>query len=152
MNDDLLDASAAAHWARAHIPVVQDRLIKWHHARPYRLVAEDDPKTGEKLLVAYQEMDFEHVIVADVGAIINSARSSLDLLASALACRNGVKPSPKTHFPIRKLERDFLALIENIEKEQWLTQAQIAKIKNLRPYKGGDELLWVVSQSWWKFA
>lgn len=146
MRDDLLDANASAHWARTQVPILQERLTKWHHARPYKLAVEPDSKTGEKFIVAYQALPLDPIMVADVGAIINATRSALDLLAAALAKRNRVKPSPKTHFPIYKLRRDFLFAIKRIEKEQWLTKRQITEIKRLKPYKRGDGLLYPLHQ------
>jgi hypothetical protein len=43
MRADLLDAKASVDWAKAQIPILQDRLITWQRQRPYRIVAEPDP-------------------------------------------------------------------------------------------------------------
>jgi len=47
------------------------------------------------------------IINAEIGSIINSIRTSLDLLASVLAAQNGYPGSRKTYFPICKSLADF---------------------------------------------
>lgn len=79
-------------------------------------------------------------------AIVNSIRSSLDILASVLAKRNGKKPSSSTHFPIRSSASDLQDAINDIERKKWLSQAEIAEIKALKPYKGGDDSIWPMHQ------
>jgi hypothetical protein len=99
MRDDLLDAQAALCWAVAQITLLQQGFIEWQRRNPYTVVQERDPETGENIAVAYDQ-PFPLTFNAEVGAIINSLRSSLDLLAAALATHNGIKPSNRTHFPI----------------------------------------------------
>ncbi len=83
---------------------------------------------------------------AEVGAMINSLRSSLDLLAAALALRNGPKPKTHTYFPISDTRRKFRDRIKVIENEKWLSKAEITEIENLRPYRGGDKLIWPLAK------
>ena len=59
-----------------------------------------NPQTGKKAMVAREKEPIPLIINAEVGAIINSLRSGLDLVAAALAARNGMAPSDKTHFPV----------------------------------------------------
>jgi hypothetical protein len=80
------------------------------------------------------------VINAAADAIINSIRSSLDMVACALAARNGVKPSNKTHFPILSSADDFFGP-KGIQSKSWFSQNEKTAIKALMPYKGGDPLL-----------
>ena len=94
MPNDLLDAQAAVDWAIAQIPILQERFLAWQRNRPYELVVEPDPDPGYEILVAHQKRPVDPLVIDDAGAIINSARSSLDLLAATLAARNGVKPRP----------------------------------------------------------
>jgi hypothetical protein len=143
MRDDLLDAQAAIDWAVTHIECVQDRFEAYVRRRPYDVVMEDDPNgTGEKLLVAYSLGDPDLLLNAAVGAILNSLRSSLDLLFFSLVRRNGKEPSRYARFPIRESRADFLSADKSFKKEQWLTQAQRATIESLRPYNGGDPALY----------
>jgi hypothetical protein len=110
------------------------------------LVVESDTKSGLQLLVAYPQKPFDLVINTEIGAIINSIRSGLDLLAAALATRNGVKSSEATHFPIFGSLHDFIDPKIGIESKKWLSQREKATIKSFKPYKGGDFLLYPLHQ------
>jgi len=93
MRDDLLDAYAAVDWAVAQIPLFQEKIVAWNRRRPYDLSVERDPDTGEQFLVAASLGSFDPIINAEVGVIINSMRTALDLLAASLARRNCINPS-----------------------------------------------------------
>jgi hypothetical protein len=97
-------------------------------------------------LVAYSLGQPDPILNAEIGAIINSIRSALDLLASALASRNGVKPSSDTHFPIRKYASDFRRITNVIKRKKWLSENQISTIKTLRPYRRGNSSLYSLHQ------
>jgi hypothetical protein len=142
MRDDLLDAQAAVTWAKTQIPFMQQRFIDWSRSEPYEIDEEPDPETGEILVVARRRGSEDLSFNVETGAIINAARSALDLLAAALAKRNGVKPSADTHFPIRRHHPDFIDPRYGVEGKKWLSRDEIAIIKTLRPYEGGDEHLW----------
>jgi hypothetical protein len=141
MRDDLLDAQAAVDWAVAQIPRLQSAFLEWQRGYPYRIVQEKDPEGGNDFAVAYQITPLPRELSPWVGAIINSIRSGLDLLAVALAIRNGKKPSSKTHFPFFASEQAMLDPWHGLESKKWLSNSERATIKTLRPYKGGDAIL-----------
>lgn len=145
MRDDLLDAQAAVDWAVAQIPLLQQGFVEWQDNRPYRIVKERDLESGGYLVVAIEQKPFPLTFNAWTGAILNSLRSSLDLLAAALAARNGKKPNPKRHFPIFDSLLDMIDPVRGIdgsERKKWLSQSERATIKALNPYKGGDDTIW----------
>jgi hypothetical protein len=80
MRDDLLDAQAAVDWAVAQIPLLQKRLTAWERDSTYVLMVEPDKDPSYKLLAAYPQRPLDRMINAEAGAIINSIRSSLDML------------------------------------------------------------------------
>jgi hypothetical protein len=141
MRDDLLDAQAAVDWAVAQIPLLQEGFLDWQRRNPYRVVQERDPDTGQDIAVTYDQ-PFPLTFNAWTGAIINSLRSGLDLLAATLATRNRVKPNEGTHFPIFWSEQEMIDPLHEIEGKKWLSQSERASIKALNPYKGGDDTLW----------
>jgi hypothetical protein len=142
MRDYFLDAQAAIDWAKTQIPVMQQRFIDWSRADPYEIAEEDDPQTGEVLVVLVRRGPINLSFNVETGTIINTIRSALDLLAAALAKRNGKNPSADTHFPIFRHHPDFIDPLYGVEGKKWLSTAEIAIIKTLRPYEGGDEFLW----------
>jgi hypothetical protein len=145
MRDDLLDAQAAVDWAVTQIELLQQALIEWQQRRPYRVITERDLKSGEYLLVAVEKIPLPLTMNAWVGAILNSLRSSLDLLAAALAARNGEKTNRYRHFPIFDSLHDMIDPLHGIdgaERKKWLSQSERSAIKSLEPYKGGDDTIW----------
>ncbi|HXP05926.1 MAG TPA: hypothetical protein VN808_17540, partial [Stellaceae bacterium] len=146
MRSDLLDAQAAVDWAVAQIPLLQQSLIDWQRRQPYDIVRQPDPKSEGDIVVAAQQTPLPLMFNAWIGATLNSLRSSLDLLAAALATRNGKKPSSKTHFPIFASEQAMLDPLHGLESKKWLSNSERAAIKALRPYKGGDASLWPLHQ------
>jgi hypothetical protein len=142
MRDDLLESQASIQWAIAYIPTLQDRFARWQQTQPYRVVREPDPKGSDQFLVAYPGKPLDPLIYADIGAIINSIRSALDLLAAVLSKRNGIEPDTATHFPIHRLRANFLNDLRGIKKKKALSKTEIARIKSLRPYARGDKTLY----------
>src|SRR5487761_1483831 len=100
MRDDLLDAQASVDWAVAQIPVLQKRFMAWMWSGPYESVVEPDPQTGCDLVIIRRTRAADLSFNAEAGIIIHAIKSALDMVAAALAKRNGKKPSADTHFPI----------------------------------------------------
>jgi hypothetical protein len=149
MRDDLLDAQASVDWAVAQIPLLQQSLIDWQRGYPYAISRERDPKSDGDIVVAIQQTPLPLTFNAWFGAIFNSLRSSLDLLAAALAARNGEKTNRHRHFPIFDSLHDMIDPVIGIdgpERKKWLSQSERAAIKSLNPYKGGDATIWPLHQ------
>ena len=125
MREDLVDALAAVHWADAHIPVMQERFIAWQRGGPYNIDVEPDPDDGDwELLIAYLGAPLDPLIHGDIGAIINSMRTALDILMSSLLTSNGVKPNSKAHFPIRSTETEFLTSVAVLKSKKWISAVE----------------------------
>lgn len=139
----LEDALVPVKWAEAQIPILQERLSAWQRSYPYKIVTEPAPYPPDRdLLVAYLEKPLDPLIVGDVGAIINSVRTSLDLMMAAVIARNNVVPNRAPNFPIHKKRNDFLAAVKRLETEYGVSPAEIAYIKRTKAYDGGDHVLW----------
>ena len=100
MRDDLLAAQAAVDWAAAQIPLFQNAFLE-RNKDPYELFKERDPENGDYLIVARPREPLPLTFNAWAGAMINSIRSALDLLAAALAARNPVSPQSWRHLTVR---------------------------------------------------
>lgn len=145
MHNDLLDAQASVDWAKAQIPALEKRLKAWERTDPYAAIVEHDPDTGENLIVIRRTRPADLSFNVETGVVINAIRSALDLLAAALARRNGVIPDRNTHFPIFRTVDGFNDVrrgIESAKCKKWLREADRLTIKALRPYGGGDEFLY----------
>jgi hypothetical protein len=102
MGADLLDAQAAIDWAVEQMPRLQKRIEDWADSYSTRIAVEDGKK-------AYylRANPVPTIINAETGSIINSIRTSLDLLASALAARNGNAGSRHVYFPVCGMPAQF---------------------------------------------
>ena len=146
MRDDLLDAQAAVDWGISQLPILAGRLRSWQETGLETVIVDLNPQTGRKALVVRERAPLPTIVHAEVGAIIGSFRSSLDLLAASLAKRNGVTPSRKTHFPIFQSIMDFIDPKDGLEAKKWLSDSERRKIKTLEPYDGGNGHLWALHQ------
>jgi hypothetical protein len=146
MRPDLLDAEAAIDWAVAQLPTLTERVIRWKQTKPYTIAIDADSEPGKKVYRFSDIKPIDPIINAEAGAIIHSIRSSLDLLACALAARNGFPDSTCTYFPIWKTKEAFDApegrrsnpVLGYIKR---LSQGNQVIIKALKPFPGGNDLL-----------
>jgi hypothetical protein len=99
---DLLDAYAAIDWAVNQQPKLAKRITDWAGSYSTRIAVE-----GGRKAYYVTANPVPAIINAETGSIINSIRTSLDLLASALAARNGYASSRHTYFPVCKSLADF---------------------------------------------
>lgn len=147
MRTDLLPVRTSVNWTIAQIPVMQQRLHEWAKSDAYRRGKEPDPNDGGyEWVVAYHEKPLADLIHGDVGAILGALRSALDHLAAVLSCRNRKPPDKFTQFFIRATEIDVNGAWNGAEREQRVSAADVVKLKSLRPYDGGDAVLWHLHQ------
>lgn len=144
MRDDLLEAQASVDWAVSQIPLLADCFASWVEGNPYGLTVESDAETKENLLVAYELGAPDLRLNAWVGGIINAIRSSLDMLAASLARRNNKSPSADTHFPVFQCIMDMIDPLTGIDAKKWLSDGERAVIKTLKPYAGGNDVLFTL--------
>jgi hypothetical protein len=139
---DLLDAQAAIDWAVDQQPRLEKRIAEWTDSYSTHMAVEN----GRKAYYVTAN-PIPAVINAETGSIINSIRTSLDLLASALAARNGYTGSRTVYFPVCKNFAEF----QNTKsggraKIKLLSAADQATIESLRPYQGGEDLLFALHE------
>lgn len=146
MRADLSDAIGAIDWGEAQLPVLIDRFHAWWADNVQLTPVDLNPPTGKMVAVIHAKEELPPIFHAEIGAIIGSFRSSLDLLGAALAARNGVSPSRETHFPVYVSCQEMVDPLYGIERKKWLSATEIAVIKALQPYEGGNETLWALHQ------
>jgi hypothetical protein len=144
MREDLLDAYAAVDWAKTQLPILEHAIKAWVDIPPYVVVEEPHPEMGQKLFKLPVNRHMPGTINAGVGAVINSIRSSLDLLAASLARRNGKSPNANRHFPIYPSIQHFIDPLDVAERKKWLSPVEREIIESLQPYEGGDDRLFAL--------
>ena len=149
MRDDLLDAQATIDWAVTQIPCLEKRFAAYRDRRPYIIeMKADSHGSGEMLLVASCPQPPDPILNAEVGAIINAIRTSLDFLMTSLVrrrCGVNSNASTRVHFPIFKLRADFLRKAREIKRKDWLAEGHLASIKAFKPYKRGNPRLYALN-------
>jgi hypothetical protein len=144
MRDDLLDAQASVDWAVAQFEHLGRRLEAWRYEHPYSIFEEPDPEMGKKIIRLSNIKMPPRIINAEVGAIINSIRSSLDVLVNTLARRNisargdGHTCVKDARFPISSSRADFFeGKHAGRKKIKRLSDVDRAIIESLEPWHGG---------------
>ncbi|PJK29325.1 hypothetical protein [Minwuia thermotolerans] len=141
--DDLADAFAKIDWADTQIDALDQKLRGFLDQKPYRLRPVPDPE-GRGLIYFFKTAaPVPRSIGVQTGAIIHAQRSALDLLACALAERNGHREPSDTYFPFAKSEQG-LADKRTRKKFRRLSEADQAAILGFRPFRGGNALLYAL--------
>ena len=143
MRAALEDALVPVKWAEAQIPVFRERFINWQRSYPYKLVMEPDPDDPKwEFLTVYLQQPLDPLLIGDVGAIINSTRTSLDIFWMLLITAHGREPKGNTSFPIRDTAANFNNAVDVLKSEYGGTDAQVAYLKRHRAYLRGNNHLY----------
>jgi hypothetical protein len=148
MNDDLHHAQASADWAVAQLPSLRKRLNDWLTTNVYTAVRKQPSNVSNNVLVAIEKEPLPLAFQVEVGAYVNAIRSSLDILAATLAYRHCQSLIDEAYFPIASSEvafRDGIAKGKGLKGGKFvkaLPARERAIIESLKPYKGGNKLLY----------
>lgn len=145
MREDLLEAKACIDWAEAQVPTLAARIEAWNELSPYEIVPEFDSQHQKNALKFNVRHPLPRIVSAEAGVIIHMVRSSLDLLTVSLAKRNGHSNPKNVYFPISASRAAFLDDRNGgLKKIKQLSAKDIHAIKDLRPYRGGNSLLYAI--------
>jgi hypothetical protein len=144
MTANLNAPRAKLKWANDQIIILHAQLAIFFNRKPYRVIHEPNPNGRGAILKLQSVESLPSEIPIQVGAILAAQRESLDFLVTALAEKNGAKEPRDVCFPIADSKARFL------EKG---TQKKIAKlapedrdiIGSVKPYKGGNDLLYALN-------
>ena len=144
MRSDLLYAKESVDWAEANFPPLQRALNIWLQNNVNVEFKDVNPDGPDCLIVAVEKEPFPLKFSVEFGVYLNAIWSSLDILATSLAQRHGVPRPDSASFPIAKSEAVFLAGkdFKGAELIKGLPASERALIEGLKPYKGGNDLLW----------
>jgi hypothetical protein len=147
MKPDLLYAQAAIDWSVSNLPSLEGRLSAWAGDNLSITVKEMEGQATHDIIMMIEKEPLPLSFNVEVGAYINTIRSSLDILATALAERHCVPNPDKVYFPIARDSSAFAAkTYKGKEFVQALPDAERTIIESLKPYKGGNDALWSLHQ------
>jgi hypothetical protein len=107
--DDLVDAQACIDWTLDQLPGLQNCINAWLIANVKVEVEDPDPGVPNNIIVAIQREELPRAFNVEIGAYLNTIRSSLDILATALTVRYRIGRPEDAYFPIAKTEAAFRA-------------------------------------------
>jgi hypothetical protein len=128
------------------LPDLSKRLDEWLKRGVTIEIKELPPPADTNLIVAVENELLPLSFQAEVGAYINSIRSSLDILASALVRRHNIPiPEKRVSFPIMESKEKFEKTGSDAQKfVEGLPALGQRLFKDLKPYQGGNERLWTL--------
>ena len=143
MADDLSHAKASADWAISNLDGFQGRLSTWIDNNVEMIREDTNPHGSHFTLAVIQRAEIPLSFSVEAGAYINAIRSSLDILATALAHRYGVARSDKAYFPIAKSAAEFESGsgFKGHEFVMGLPDHCRDILRSLQPYRGGNDNL-----------
>jgi hypothetical protein len=152
MLDDLQHAQASVDWAKSQLPPFRKRLSTWLNDNIHMVIREQPPDVPNNVLVALEKEPLPLSFQVEAGAYLNTIRSSLDILAVTLANRHCQSLADEAYFPIVQDAAAFARAIVTGKGFKWakFVKALPAKersiIESLKPYQGGNGLLWPLHQ------
>jgi hypothetical protein len=146
MRPDLLEAQASVDWPMSQLPDLSKRLEEWLK-RGVSIGIKELPQPAESnLIIAVENELLPLRFQAEVGAYINSIRSSLDVLAMVLVKRHNISIcEDRVYFPIKKSKEEFERPESTAQKFlKALPEVDRRLMKDLKPYQGGNDALWAL--------
>jgi hypothetical protein len=134
--------------AREYIPLIVEQINSFIEKKPYMVWEENNPKRGGFDVRIRYTCEVDRRIVLESGTVITLIRSALDNLACTLALRTN--PDANTRqilFPIARSKDEFFnGKRPAVDKIKLLSAADRAKIIGLKPYIGGNDLLYALHE------
>ncbi len=132
--------------ANEHINDLYRQSREFSNTRPYSVLVEDDPETGDSVLKISMDQPTPEKVLLTVGDAIHNLRSSLDFVMSDIEFETTTTRDPHTSFPIRQCRDELVNAINGglKKKGQWVPKSILDFIVDaVQPYKGGrGEPLW----------
>lgn len=128
--------------AKEHVNQLDAELRAFHKWEPYHIVVKEEPQSGDQIYRMKINEQPPLRWAAIIGDIVHNLRSALDLLVNDMVRANHEIPDHHTAFPISCSAEDFEA--EFLGKLRGASTEAISIIRNLKPYKGGNEPLWIL--------
>lgn len=140
---NLFAARAKLDWAERQINVLDAEIRAFLKEQPYAITVDSETEPGIRYYIMDQTGPIPDIISAGIGAVIAPQRDCLDLLATALAKQANAKRPRDVYFPICKSEAAFRDEVAG-KKIRELSLIDRAVIESLKPYQGGNDLLYAL--------
>jgi hypothetical protein len=138
-NDRIILVRVKIERAKKHLLDLESELIRFNGKSAYVVGGN----LNASLPVNLPILSWDSIAIA--GDLVHNLRSALDHLANQLVwVGTGQEPTRQVCFPIAK---DFATYeAEKAKKVNGMRELALKHIDNLKPYKGGNELLWRIHE------
>lgn len=127
-----------------HVEEFQTELGRFDSTHPYVISSKRDPNTRQLIYYVSEAKPLVPELVLLAGEVISDFRTALEYAAFELAgCPSG-KGSQNVGFPIFESAEKYKAGLA--AKVQGMPQAAIDLIDSAKPYKGGNDPLWILHE------
>jgi hypothetical protein len=131
--------------AKHHVADLDTQLGAFLATNPYGIGCKQDPQSRKPIYYVSYVRPIPEVIALIAGDAIQNLMSALDHLAYQLVCSDtGDKPPNPDwiYFPIRNSFKEYEARKRG--KMEGASNDTFLAIDQLKPYKGGNDLLWML--------
>ncbi len=142
-NRELAGSFGKYNRALEHISSLDDWFETWVAGKPWDVPVELDESGVPKRFYFQITEPIPDWVGLVIGDIIHNLRCSLDHLAVAASRKNG-NNERDVYFPINAQEEKFLK--DGLPKLRKCSKSFIEFVKELKPYKGGNEVLYDLHQ------
>jgi hypothetical protein len=126
--------------ARHHIGELDAAIAAFLARSPFEMLMVTDPPAGRRSSEIHEREPIPDEFAPLVGDAVHNMRSAMDLLVFAMVGNRVAQPD-RVQFPFPKKAEALLSTIANWQLHLAGPDV-VAVIKALRPYPGGDELLY----------
>jgi hypothetical protein len=131
--------------AKKHIDDLQREVRSFLDSKPYQVGTKRDPQTSELIYYLTHVESTPDILSLIAGDVVHNLACALDHLAYQIVCSdtNDAPPNPNwIYFPIADDAAKYEARKRG--KVEGARQESIDAIDALKPYKGGNDLLWAL--------
>jgi hypothetical protein len=127
--------------AKAQINDLNTAIESFFETTPYEVISESYLERDEEARRFQLTRKLPHDINVRVGEILHNLRSSLDQMLAEIVQRTADRTETKVEFPFGRSVDEFETALR---KQKKLPTDAAALIRALKPYRGGDPLLWLL--------
>lgn len=143
--DPLIGPKLKIERANEHVTDLHAFIIKFMESNPTEIITERDPQGIQDWYVFRWTANPPERISIIIGEVLYNLRSALDHLACALAKLNGATTISDVYFPFAGSEQEFDSE-RTKRKMNRLSADAIKLIRELKPYRGGNDFLWCLNK------
>lgn len=131
--------------AKHHLEELQKEIDTFFKLQPYKISTKRDHQTKRLIYYLTDVLIVPDKIALISGDVVQNLRSALDHLAYDLFVKEnkGTVSVKHIYFPIENDLQSYES--EKVRKTKGISSEKLKLIDSIRPYKGGNDLLWAIA-------